>query len=1357
MVTISGAMSAAQAQNYYENDYADQGAVQSEYYQEGEDVGEWVGRLAAEWGITGRMTKEQFYRAIEGQHPVSGKQLVKHIQARKYINKYGEEIETSTHRAGWDATFSCPKSLVILAYMSGDEELRKSIWEGHIASVMDALAEMEKYVGVRINKGKWEKSGKMLGAVFHHERARPDDTTGYAAPEIHTHVLIMNFSESEDGKVHAMQERELFKAQAYGTAIYRIRLAEQLQKRGIQLRVDRKTGAPEVAGITRDYIEAASVRSSEIKRKAREIQARMEAEGEQVKLGAGVNQVAAKLGRQGKNYDKAEMARRDAKLEENFDRQAHLMAAAVRERGPIFYAGEEIDERAREAVNYGVERAMEREAVADRRLILTDAMRRNMLCTTYDAITAEMQRRERAGELIEIERAERMSERTSKKMLNLELENLRKAAGGTAEHEAMAEADEGRKLIAEISYRQSIELNPDQFQAVIKLLGNRDRVVALQGRAGVGKTTVMRVLREAAERSGYAVCGIAPTTMAAKELAGSGIKSQTLQSFLSRPRQGDEGKRLIVLDESSLSDTKRINALFQRLEEGERILLVGDRDQHQAVEAGAPFGQIQRGGKIETVWIKQVVRQQEPSYRRTVEQLQEGKFHEAVGSLRAQGRIIEIDSEGDRIVALAERYVGQPEGTLAVVPGNRERVMANAVIHKMLQAKGVVDKQDHPTAILANRDMTVADRQWAAAYREEEDVIRYREGSAIYGIGKGEYARAVEVDAARNLLTVEFEDGRQTTYDPRRLYGVEVFRESVRKFSVGDRIQFRRPFERKAVNGDLAMIEKIEDGRFTVRTKDSVITLDTKKFRHFDHGYAVTSYLSQGQTAARTIVHIDTESSDVLVNRRMARVALTRGVHDVVIFTDSIDRLAEALERRKDKEIALDAVHESTRFQRAKEAGVDAEISAGARPAHPARDASTTSHPDHTLRKFSKRPRDRTFKRQVTRYEIPEREERTQHKLVRVKRGLPCPVCDHTDWCSISEDGAIAICMRTQSEYETRNGGWLHILDDPISMEKVKAMTVEVKQHVRAEIERRDAIFQDLLSALKLSERDRKNLLKRGLDEAVIERNGYKSVPSLASIDEVEGHFKERDLNGIPGFYKEEGVWRLNIGAWRDKSGIAHSFHQGFFIPVRDLQGRIEGFQIRRAEVKDDEPRYIWLSSSNKEDGASSGAPVHFRNPERARERGQAIITEGGLKGDTSAYLLGDRHCVMALAGVSNFRKEDFGQWLREQIPELRQVIIGFDADAERITEVREALKRLVESLTEAGLDVRALHWKESQGKGLDDYLWKDPEHRNNVEEFLSESLASLDRGEVSAAAQITKDRSKAQDQPQSTKHEVSL
>ncbi len=153
---------------------------------------------------------------------------------------------------------------------------------------------------------------------------------------------------------------------------------------------------------------------------------------------------------------------------------------------------------------------------------------------------------------------------------------------------------------------------------------------------------------------------------------------------------------------------------------------------------------------------------------------------------------------------------------------------------------------------------------------------------------------------------------------------------------------------------------------------------------------------------------------------------------------------------------------------------------------------------------------------------------------------------------------------------------------------------------------------------------------------------------------------------------------------------------------------------------------------------------AHFRNPDRVRQTGQVIITEGALKADTAAHLLGDRHCVIALAGVGSFR-EDFGRWLRELMPELRQIVIAFDADAASNSAVQHQLERLGETLRSADLDVRELRWEQRQGKGIDDYLLNDPGHRNGVEDFLRESLASLNRGEVSVANPVSRDRSRSQ------------
>lgn len=81
---------------------------------------------------------------------------------------------------------------------------------------------------------------------------------------------------------------------------------------------------------------------------------------------------------------------------------------------------------------------------------------------------------------------------------------------------------------------------------------------------------------------------------------------------------------------------------------------------------------------------------------------------------------------------------------------------------------------------------------------------------------------------------------------------------------------------------------------------------------HFDHGYAVTSYASQGQTVDRVIINADTKESAVLLNQRMIYVALSRARDEALIYTNSRDELGAALDREADKQVALEAVQQRT-------------------------------------------------------------------------------------------------------------------------------------------------------------------------------------------------------------------------------------------------------------------------------------------------------------------------------------------------------------------------------------------------------------------------------------------------------------
>ena len=187
---------------------------------------------------------------------------------------------------------------------------------------------------------------------------------------------------------------------------------------------------------------------------------------------------------------------------------------------------------------------------------------------------------------------------------------------------------------------------------------------------------------------------------------------------------------------------------------------------------------------------------------------------------------------------------------------------------------------------------------WAARYNEG-DVLRYSRSSQETGIPKGEYARVTQVDAPNNRLTVEMKDGTEKSYDPRRQQGVSVYREQERAFSTGDGVQLTAPSrELKLANRELGTVESLgQDGRLSLRMDEGrEIQLDLRLHPHLGHGYAVTSHSSQGQTADRVLIHVDTElEAKDLLNNRMAYVAVSRGAYDAQLFTNDREKLPAAL------------------------------------------------------------------------------------------------------------------------------------------------------------------------------------------------------------------------------------------------------------------------------------------------------------------------------------------------------------------------------------------------------------------------------------------------------------------------------
>jgi ATP-dependent exoDNAse (exonuclease V) alpha subunit len=204
--------------------------------------------------------------------------------------------------------------------------------------------------------------------------------------------------------------------------------------------------------------------------------------------------------------------------------------------------------------------------------------------------------------------------------------------------------------------------------------------------------------------------------------------------------------------------------------------------------------------------------------------------------------------------------------------------------------------------------MTGADRTWAARYTVG-DVLRYQRGSKELGIDEKSYARVTATDPQSNLITVRKSDGEHVTYNPARLHGISAYREIERDFSTGDRLSFTAPNRELGIaNRDLGKVEQIaNDGQLTVRMdNEKIVTFDPNNMRHFDHGYAVTSHNSQGLTADRVMVNIDTAVHPELINSRFAYVSISRAAQDAEIYTNSASSLAPKLSQSITKSSALE-------------------------------------------------------------------------------------------------------------------------------------------------------------------------------------------------------------------------------------------------------------------------------------------------------------------------------------------------------------------------------------------------------------------------------------------------------------------
>ncbi|KTE16803.1 MobF family relaxase [Sphingopyxis sp. H115] len=887
VASVSALTNSAQASSYYEAD---------DYYAEGGlSPSEWHGKGAEELGLSGDVDRDRFRELLDGK--VAGQQLGTvrdgHLE----------------HRPGWDVTLSAPKSVSIMAEVAGDRRLIGA----HSQAVKTALAHVEAHMAAtRVRHGgsvTREATGNLVIASFQHGTSRAQD------PQLHTHNVMMNATQGEDGSWRSLEPRAIYQLQKQIGAIYRQELALKVRELGYEI-APGKESMFEINGVSADVMAAFSTRSAEIEAALGERGTSRE------EASAAEKQVAALDTRQVKVAtdhgalvadwrETADRAGFDAEIRLALVREAQARAA-----DGIHLPYPSIADR---AVAHAADKLGERQSVFSVASLHEEAGRVGLGKVGYAEIGEAIGRAAKEGELVDrtfLDRrgaafagfTTRQNIAAEKTLLRIETHG-RGAFAPIASPLAAAKAVAGAAAKAE---RSGFGWNADQKAATEQLLTSRNRVTAVQGYAGTAKTTtVLATFAREAEARGVTVVALAPTASAAMTLGEAlGTRGDTVARHLLVPEVSAPGQPVAwIVDEASLLSARDTARLFDLAEQHDaRVILVGDVKQLGSVEAGAAFAQLQGAG-METTTLGEIVRQSNAATKEAVLASIEGDARKALAALdRGGGQIVEHADRADRFAAIAERYAELDKAarsrTLVIEPSREGRDVLTADIRTALVRSGALSGPAVAIESLVNKGLTRAEARDPLSY-DRGDVVRFTSDYADKGVARGEAYRVEAVDPAKAAIALRSEDGREVDWRLRQWGAgkVQVFAPQNMDVRTGDSIRFtRNDREAGRINGARGEVTAIDEKARTAtvlsaRGQVQTLDLDAARDRHIAHAYVDTAFAAQGRTADHVIIHADSKATN-LVDQKSFYVGISRAKESATILTDDRAKLTSAINAR---------------------------------------------------------------------------------------------------------------------------------------------------------------------------------------------------------------------------------------------------------------------------------------------------------------------------------------------------------------------------------------------------------------------------------------------------------------------------
>jgi len=849
-------------------EYFAESLKREDYYSEGQEVsGDWNGIAAERLGLSGKVTTADFESLCDNEKPGTKERLTQRNKSNRTV--------------GYDFNFHCPKSVSVAYEFTQDERILNAFK----SSVNQTMREIESDMKTRVRKNKADENritGNMVWAEFVHFTARP--VNGVPDPHLHAHCYAFNTTwDEEEKKWKAGQFRDLKGDAPYFEAVFHARFSKQLADLGY--RIERTAKGWELTGVPQRVLDEFSKRTEQIEEKAKEL---------------GITSAKGKDGlaaltreRKQKQFTKQELRERwDARVsaEERASIQNNL-------RNEISDAPKVSEMK---AMDFAMQHCYERASIVTDKELLRHALRFGV----GDVDLAQTKRQLLRDELIK-ENVDGRQWLTTKDVLAEEKRLIDFVQDGKGKF----------KPFGSVKYQfQNQKLSDEQRNAVRHILQSTERITAIRGGAGTGKTTMMKEAVAAIESGGAKVFTFAPSAEASRGVlrADAGFaNAETVEALLQNPKlQTQVRGQVLWIDEAGLLSVRTLARVADLAEkENCRIILSGDTAQHRAVERGDALRILEKHAGLPAAELKEIWRQKADAHKSVVADLRGGNLENAFRRLDKLGMLREMDADR-RHEALAKDYtaaVREGKSALVISPTHAEGERVTREIRTKLKEAKKLGADERELVQLKNLQWTEAQRADARNYQAGQ-VVQFHQNVA--GFQRGEQVTVKARDASG--VMVERQNGGTAPLRLDMAARFQVYESREIALAPGDWLRITQngftEDKQRLNNGDVKQVKGF--------TKDGDIKLAngwviSKNYGNLTHGYCLTSYSSQSKGVDRVFVAESSESFRA-ADREQFYVSTSRFKEKLTIYTDDKHQLLEAVRKSSHRPSATDLVKNQT-------------------------------------------------------------------------------------------------------------------------------------------------------------------------------------------------------------------------------------------------------------------------------------------------------------------------------------------------------------------------------------------------------------------------------------------------------------